>query len=344
MKVALVVIAPVLMVAGLVSTVAMAFAGDSVGVNCANYPIDMVAVLATIRDVESSDNYEAEAEGSTASGAYQFIEATWDNYDGYARAVDAPPDVQDNKAVEHVTTILATVDGDLVLVGVVWYLGHVPEDEDEWDTVPGNANTLTPREYQTRWLDTYTDIVTSDDDGGEPIEPGVCPAGQLIPIGGEWSLPGERNQLTLDVIRRPHHDYPAWDWGHPTDTPIYNIRGGTVTSIHNDRRNWLQAGCTQGSGCNACGIGLTLIDDDGHRWTYCHANNLTDIVTPGTYIPAGTQLMWLGNTGRSTGPHLHLSITTNEGQQRCPQPLLESLYTNQQGLDPLSLPTTGCIS
>ena len=51
--------------------------------------------------------------------------------------------------------------------------------------------------------------------------------------------------------------------------------------------------------------------------------------------------MWSGNSGRSGTAHLHLEIRTN-GTRRCPQPLLESLYHHGVGIDPVTLPTTGC--
>ena len=57
--------------------------------------------MAALRDVESSGNYQAEGVPTpwgTASGAYQYLDGTWDNYGGYARAKDAPPEIQDQKA------------------------------------------------------------------------------------------------------------------------------------------------------------------------------------------------------------------------------------------------------
>jgi len=37
-------------------------------------------------------------QGSSASGAFQIVNGTWDRYKGYRRAMDAPPEVQIEKA------------------------------------------------------------------------------------------------------------------------------------------------------------------------------------------------------------------------------------------------------
>lgn len=47
---------------------------------------------------ESGGNYDAENAVSTASGAYQIIDGTWNGFGGYFHASDAPPAVQDAKA------------------------------------------------------------------------------------------------------------------------------------------------------------------------------------------------------------------------------------------------------
>ncbi len=104
-------------------------------------------VLATIRTLESGGNYRAQSRGSTASGAYQFLDSAWAGYGGYTHAKDAPPEVQDAKATENVTKILDDHDGDVTTVPVVWYIGHVPAAaSSEWDVVPfsGAGNRLTP--------------------------------------------------------------------------------------------------------------------------------------------------------------------------------------------------------
>lgn len=56
-------------------------------------------IMVRIRNCESGGNYQAQNSRSTASGAYQFIDGTWNNYKGYAKAKLAPEYIQDEYAV-----------------------------------------------------------------------------------------------------------------------------------------------------------------------------------------------------------------------------------------------------
>lgn len=47
---------------------------------------------------ESRGDYSAQNPTSSASGAWQFLDSTWNGFGGYARAIDAPPAVQDEAA------------------------------------------------------------------------------------------------------------------------------------------------------------------------------------------------------------------------------------------------------
>jgi hypothetical protein len=123
--------------------------GGGSGVPCDATPAPLDAALTTIRVIESGDDYTARSLSSTASGAYQFIAATWAGYGGYPAAWLAPAAVQDRKAAEHVRSILENNRGDVTAVPVVWNIGHIPPAAaPEWDQVPSPAsgNRLTPRQ------------------------------------------------------------------------------------------------------------------------------------------------------------------------------------------------------
>lgn len=143
---------------------------------------------------------------------------------------------------------------------------------------------------------------------------------------GDYALPVARELLTVELLRRPHHDYPAWDLALPTGTPVYAVHGGTVLTIINDGR---------------CGRGVVIVGHDGATYTYCHGDVV--MVNRGQAVATGAPIMLSGSTGRSTGPHLHLQIQSLSGSLVCPQASLASWYVGDAA-SPLQAPTTGCLS
>lgn len=143
-------------------------------------------ILATIRRIESADNYHAQSTGSTASGAYQIINGTWDRYGGYTRARDAPPAIQDAKAAEMVRAILDERNGDVSAVPIGWYLPSALDDPSKLDHVPrpDANNTLTIRQYQQRWLDEYA---RQQQTAALPVAGSVCSA--FARIGNFGDMP-----------------------------------------------------------------------------------------------------------------------------------------------------------
>lgn len=51
-----------------------------------------------VKQRESGGDYSVQSRISSASGAWQFLDSTWANFEGYPRAYLAPPAVQDEKA------------------------------------------------------------------------------------------------------------------------------------------------------------------------------------------------------------------------------------------------------
>lgn len=158
------------------------------------------------------------------------------------------------------------------------------------------------------------------------------------PTEDGYALPFDRAQIAARpaMLDEPHHDYPAIDLLIPEGSPIYAVRGGTVARIVNWPFNcWRLGRCDE-----TCGVGLSVNGDDGIRYIYCHGSRLNGLRV-GTTITVGELIMWSGDTGRSGAPHLHFEIRVN-GQQRCPQQLLRSIFETGMAPKPASLPAAGC--
>ena len=89
-------------------------------------PEELARFMAAIRQRESSNNYRAESPHNpgwgSAKGAYQFIDATWGGYGGYANAMIAPPNVQDDRARQLMSQYYRTY-GSWDLVAIAWHAG-----------------------------------------------------------------------------------------------------------------------------------------------------------------------------------------------------------------------------
>ncbi len=141
-------------------------------------------------------------------------------------------------------------------------------------------------------------------------------------VGG-YSLPIGKSVLPRSEYDDPHHTYPAIDLPVATGTSVYAINGGTAAKIANT---------------GGCGYGVRITARDGGVYTYCHFKQAA--VASGE-VKAGQLVGYSGNTGRSSGPHLHLQITRN-GKLVCPQRLLLAIYDGKQVPSIGSLPTSGC--
>jgi hypothetical protein len=97
---------------GLVLVPVLALAGGNAQTSdLCGIPADLGAALATIRQLESGNDYTAQAAAASASGAYQFLDSSWRTWsaragysDLYAHA--ALPHVQDAAAAAYVQAIL----------------------------------------------------------------------------------------------------------------------------------------------------------------------------------------------------------------------------------------------
>lgn len=88
--------------------------------------------------------------------------------------------------------------------------------------------------------------------------------------------------------------HQAVDWACPTGTAVFASSGGTVT-----KAGW-------GSGY---GYVVYIRHGDGRETRYAHLSKV--LVSPGQTVKQGQKIALSGNTGRSSGPHLHFEIRIN---------------------------------
>lgn len=86
------------------------------------------------------------------------------------------------------------------------------------------------------------------------------------------------------------------DIGIPTGTPLYSAIKGTVTTARYS---------------DTAGYYLTVTSESGWTVTFMHMDSMD--VSVGNEVEQGDYLGDSGNTGRSTGPHLHLEVRDPQG-------------------------------
>lgn len=159
----------------------------------------MQYILATIRYLESRGIYTLPPNKGNASGAYQFIGSTWNNYGGYAHAYLAPPHIQDERAAMDVNRFLRQFNNDVSMVPVMWYYPIAARETWRMDVVPKpeHGNKLTIREYQTRWLGVLASI------SGKPLE-----LPQVGPVDLS-AIAGFAPEIPLSSIDAPAMSFPV---------------------------------------------------------------------------------------------------------------------------------------
>lgn len=124
----------------------------------------------------------------------------------------------------------------------------------------------------------------------------------IWPVSGKITSPfGYRKH----PISKRRHFHKGIDIANKTGTKIVAAGSGIVTY----------------SGWNG-GYGKVIIVSHGYGYKSVYAHNNKNLVGVGDRVTKGQEIAELGNTGRSTGPHVHFEIRYN-GQHIDPLNLLE---------------------
>lgn len=109
--------------------------------------------------------------------------------------------------------------------------------------------------------------------------------------GGRYSHTGPKGRYAMDIAM-------------PVGTPIIAARGGMIIKTENNQ---------SGRGTNPAGNFVRVLHDDGTMGVYLHLKQDSVQVFEGQRVQAGDLLAKSGNTGNSTGPHLHFVVQKNVG-------------------------------
>ncbi|WP_051218600.1 peptidoglycan DD-metalloendopeptidase family protein [Nocardioides insulae] len=117
----------------------------------------------------------------------------------------------------------------------------------------------------------------------------------------QWGLPVEAGVYHITNTFGLSRSYYAsthtgLDFAAPSGTPIHAVAGGTVTSTG-----------YEGSYGNQTIITL----EDGTEIWYCHQTSFA--VSPGDTVATGDVIGYVGSTGNSTGPHVHVEVRPGGG-------------------------------
>lgn len=111
-----------------------------------------------------------------------------------------------------------------------------------------------------------------------------------------------------------HH---ALDIAMPEGTPIIAVRGGRVMSVEN---RFSRSGLSETFAGEANKV--RVLHTDGSMAVYAHLKMGSVVVNPGQVVERGQLLAQSGNTGYSSGPHLHFVVQINRGQELVSVPFL----------------------
>ena len=142
---------------------------------------------------------------------------------------------------------------------------------------------------------------------GPDVSPMMLGALAGMSASGSGSRPVHGGTLTSLFGPRWGGHHAGVDFAVPVGTPVWSWRDGVVT-----RAQWnALAGRT--------GIGIALAHADGLGSYYGHLSKA--LVSPGQVVKAGQMIGLSGNTGRSTGPHVHFEISRGNNPHNVVNPL-----------------------
>ena len=134
----------------------------------------------------------------------------------------------------------------------------------------------------------------------QPVKPRCSPVNssipenQIMPFGipllGNPRITSRLGSRIPPVTAQPS-THKGVDFSASIGTSVFSPASGTVSSVWTD---------------SSCGNGLKIKHGNKYETVYCHLSKVT--VRKGERVEAGCKVAETGNSGRTTGPHLHYGI------------------------------------
>lgn len=152
-----------------------------------------------------------------------------------------------------------------------------------------------------------------------PYLPPLAPGGRY-PISqafnGRYTHKDDQNRYAVDIVM-------------PVGTPVHAARGGVVMDVEKD----FFAGGTDDKVRGRANT-IRIVHGDGTMAVYAHLALERAQVYPGMEVDAGQLIGYSGNTGFTTGPHLHFAVQRNAGMKLESVPF-EFLGENDRAVTPV---------
>jgi hypothetical protein len=136
-------------------------------------------------------------------------------------------------------------------------------------------------------------------------------------FGGEYSHNGPSGFHAVDIQM-------------PTGTPVHAAREGVVMDVARYFHGAGEDFERDGPRANY----VRILHDDGSMALYAHLDYEGVLVRPGQRVERGERIARSGNTGYSTGPHLHFAVQVNRDMQLTSVPF-EFETSEGQGREPV---------
>jgi len=117
-------------------------------------------------------------------------------------------------------------------------------------------------------------------------------------FNGQFSHTGEGSKYAVDLAM-------------PEGSQVHAARAGVVMSLEND---FFKGGVDR-QAYKARANSIRILHNDGSMAVYAHLQVDRAQVYEGMHVKAGQLIAYSGNTGFSTGPHLHFSVQVNQSMR-----------------------------